>query len=450
MPSTSKSGRPLRGQAREIVYNVHQFFKRQKEEHKMDINVAHVTSEATGVSERVITRIVKEGIESLAKGSLSFSTPNGKKGERKKRVEVDNFTVCAIRQKIRGFYAVERECPTVGKLLTASKEDQVIDCGREFLRQTLKKIGFKWKKCQNNRKVLVERPDIAVWRTRYLKEIRKHRREGKYIVYVDETYIQESHSVKSCWQAEEELGILTKIGKGERLIVLHGGGEEGFVEGALLVFKSGQKHGDYHTSMNAENYCRWMENELLPKLESHRIIVMDNAKYHNVEIDKRPTTATPRHKIVEWLRKHEIDFIESDTRSQLLQIVKGVHHKRRYVVDELIMKYGHIPLQLPPYHPDLNSIELVWGDIKGQVASQSIGTSLGEKKSLVLKLMNEYPSEKWRKCCEHVRKIEDKYLDQECTVDAAVDSVIISLSNGSDDSSRSSAADLSSETDSDW
>ncbi|KAJ4437573.1 hypothetical protein ANN_17718 [Periplaneta americana] len=97
-----------------------------------------------------------------------------------------------------------------------------------------------------------------------------------------------------------------------------------------------------------------MENELLPKLESPSVIVMDNAKYHNVEIDKRPTTATPRHKIVEWLRKHEIDFIESDTRSQLLQIVKGVHHQRRYVVDELIMKYGHIPLRLPPYHPDLN------------------------------------------------------------------------------------------------
>ncbi|KAJ4437591.1 hypothetical protein ANN_17736 [Periplaneta americana] len=70
-----------------------------------------------------------------------------------------------------------------------------------------------------------------------------------------------------------------------------------------------------------------MENQLLSKLKSPTIILMDNATYHNVEIDKRPATAIPRHKIVEWLRKHEIYFIESDTRSQLLQIVKGVHHK---------------------------------------------------------------------------------------------------------------------------
>jgi hypothetical protein len=38
------------------------------------------------------------------------------------------------------------------------------------------------------------------------------------------------------------------------------------------------------------------------------------------------------------------------------------------VVNEIMMKNGHLPHCLPPYHPDLNPIKLVWGEIKGKVA----------------------------------------------------------------------------------
>ena len=48
--SQSVSDRPLKGMAWEIVYNVAQFFKKQKEQ-KLNINITAVTSEATRVSE---------------------------------------------------------------------------------------------------------------------------------------------------------------------------------------------------------------------------------------------------------------------------------------------------------------------------------------------------------------------------------------------------------------
>ena len=72
------------------------------------------------------------------------------------------------------------------------------------------------------------------------KKTQKGREKKKNIIYVDETDVQQSHSFQSCWQSEEEPGVLIKIGTGQRLI-LHGGGQEGFVEDALLVFKSGKK-----------------------------------------------------------------------------------------------------------------------------------------------------------------------------------------------------------------
>jgi hypothetical protein len=106
----------------------------------------------------------------------------------------------------------------------------VLDCGHDFLHKRLHKIGFKCEKCATNRKIFIERPDVAVWRTHYFHKIKKHKRQGKNIIYVDEMYVQQSHSVQSCWKSEEEPGVLTKMGTGQRLIVVHGGGqEEGFV-----------------------------------------------------------------------------------------------------------------------------------------------------------------------------------------------------------------------------
>ena len=39
-----------------------------------------------------------------------------------------------------------------------------------------------------------------------------------------------------------------------------------------------------------------------------------------------------------------------------------------YVVNETLKQHGHTAIQLPPYHAELNSIELIWAMLKGKVA----------------------------------------------------------------------------------
>ena len=95
---------------------------------------------------------------------------------------------------------------------------------------------------------------------------------------------------------------------------MHGGGEKGFIEDAVLIFKSGLKSGDYHSSMNSQNYFKWLKMEVSPKLEMPSVIVMDNAKYH-VELDKKLNTTT-RSYIRDWLTRHGVSYNDSDTRSQ--------------------------------------------------------------------------------------------------------------------------------------
>jgi hypothetical protein len=54
-------------------------------------------------------------------------------------------------------------------------------------------------------------------------------------------------------------------------------------------FCSGTKSGNYHDLMNTENFEHWMLTQLLPNLEEPSVIVMDNAPYYSVLLEKPPS-----------------------------------------------------------------------------------------------------------------------------------------------------------------
>ena len=104
---------------------------------------------------------------------------------------------------------------------------------------------------------------------------------------------------------------------------------------------------------------------------------------------------------------------------------------------------GHSVLRLPPYHVDLNPIELVWSDIKGRVG-ESVSDSLEVKRRLCEQAISEYSVSKWKNCCKHVRDIEDEYWSKDALIDNAIDSFIISVNNGSLSEYESESEDESS------
>ena len=88
-----------------------------------------------------------------------------------------------------------------------------------------------------------------------------------------------------------------------------------------------------------------------------------------------------------------MNFNNSDSRNKLFQLEKLVNHEKPYVVNEIIMKHGHISLHLLPYHPDLNSIKFVWGKMKRKLAHKNIeSSSLQQKAQLLRKSFSEYSS----------------------------------------------------------
>ena len=70
-------------------------------------------------------------------------------------------------------------------------------------------------------------------------------------------------------------------GKGQRLIILHAGGVDGWVEEEDLAFRSKTNSTDYHDEINSKHYMEWMSQQLLPQLQEPTVIILDNTSYHN-------------------------------------------------------------------------------------------------------------------------------------------------------------------------
>ncbi|XP_074648979.1 uncharacterized protein LOC141904300 [Tubulanus polymorphus] len=200
-----------------------------------------------------------------------------------------------IRRIVHDFFRIN-EPSTLNKIWQKCKDDDDIPkISRATSHRILRDIGFKFKKRERNC-LLIEKDEIVSWRYKYLREIKKLRAQGSTIFYLDETWLNVGSvpdrilvdmnikSCKSAWLDGLTTGLKDRTGKGDRLIILHVGSEDSFLEGGELVFKSRRKNADYYDDMNGEDFEKWFKETLLPKLPPNSVIVMDNASYHSVRM----------------------------------------------------------------------------------------------------------------------------------------------------------------------
>ena len=129
----------------------------------------------------------------------------------------------------------------------------------------MRSIGFRYK-VRNNKRQLYERQAVIASRADYLRQVRAYRAAGRPIVYLDETWCNQHHSLKRAWTSGDVAPADVPSGKGKRLIILHAGSSEGWIPGAELVFVGKKGSGDYHDEMNAAHFEDWWKNQLLPNL----------------------------------------------------------------------------------------------------------------------------------------------------------------------------------------
>jgi hypothetical protein len=154
------------------------------------------------------------------------------------------------------------------------------------------------------------------------------------VVFLDGTWVYANGSELKMWSDGTSQSVKKRRPTtSTRYIVLHAGTRNGFVSGASLIFVAGTKSGDYHDSMNGENFEHWMSTQLLPNLEEPSIIVMDNASYHNVLVEKPPTQSWRKDEIIAWLQEKRIPFAEGLFKAELLNLaIANTSSKKRYTI----------------------------------------------------------------------------------------------------------------------
>lgn len=193
------------------------------------------------------------------------------------------------------------------------------------LSRALRELKFKWISCNiSNRKYLMEQSHVTQKRLFFLRDFKKNENDSHRLlpVYLDETWIFSKGGFRKSWQDGTDKAVRKKSGEGVRYIVLHAGSENGFINDCSLIFKSGSKSGDYHDSMNADNFERWFEYQLLPSLEGPSLIIMDNASYHSTLLEKIPNASWKKVSLMNWLKERNIQFPIPILKFELLAIAK--------------------------------------------------------------------------------------------------------------------------------
>jgi transposase len=291
------------------------------------------------------------------------------------------------------------------------------------LSRTLDRWGFEFGKGVRTQH-LKEKDYIVAARHRYLRRIRSNRKpnsDGGILrpeVYLDESYVNKNHSNNYTWYASEDGPWVQKpTGNGERLVIVNAITKDGWVPEAKLVFNSNRKTGDYHGQMNAELFSKWFVNNLLPNIPANSIIVMDNASYHNILSEiSAPTSTCSKERILIWLQQNKIACNPDCLKAELIEVLSKMAPEPTYAIDELARKHGHEIIRTPPYHPELQPIEICWGVLKNEIGRNCDFTMKNLNKQLE-KAFAKVTGETCRKIIKRIRKVEDQFWEDDANLD---------------------------------
>lgn len=289
-----------------------------------------------------------------------------------------------------------------------------------------KKLEFKYHKL-GDWKLFVESPSVRAMRAKYFSLLNQYKSERKYITYVDETYLTfgQWNNKNLCNQLKMNSESETH-GKAQRLIIVHGGGINGFVNNALLILNSDANADVHHKGMNYEIFSKWMMENYLPNLPENSVIVLDNAPYHNVQLVRAPNMSSRKGDMKKWLDDIGISYSPTICKPELYaKVLDNKEANIKYKIDEIIKTAGHSTLRLPPYHTELNPIETIWELGKKLILKGNLNDNIDDVCDKVVKEFAKITADDWQNAVNRVEKIEKFYVNFNPCLDATIQNVLL-------------------------
>lgn len=92
--------------------------------------------------------------------------------------------------------------------------------------------------------------------------------------------------------------------------------------------------------MDGVTFPKWFTNQLIPNIPPKSVIVMDNAPYHSVQVDRAPTNANKKQDMIDWFVRHGVVADQTMTKGKLLELVNcNKPVAPLYHIDEMAKKY---------------------------------------------------------------------------------------------------------------
>jgi transposase len=315
-------------------------------------------------------------------------------------------------------YSHARRPLSLPKLLTELKS-QGVAIARRTLSRRLHDAGMRYGHGVR-RSHLHEDSAVVTLRAHYLKARMRNRRKHSLPkmpeVFLDESYCNLHHTRPKTWLDVDGYRE-SESGRGKRYCIVGAGvywtsGDKlyaNFVERSLVAWdstKQGKKcHNifheddedlamhmvtgesdvtrDYHGNFSAELFEFWFRKlcQTLQELYGQCLIHMDGAAYHKRRHNRPPTEADSVAEIKQWLTQHSVPFHPDDRKYQLLARIPAESKRTRFVSQVIAEEHGHKVIFTPPYHPELEPIEIIWAVIKNRIAANPAKTmaELGAK-----------------------------------------------------------------------
>ncbi|GBL83126.1 hypothetical protein AVEN_165343-1 [Araneus ventricosus] len=183
-----------------------------------------------------------------------------------------------------------------------------------------------------------------------------------------------------------------------------------------------------HEEMNSEVLKKWFL-DLKRGFDEPCVIVMGNASYHSAYAEKIPSTITKKVDIVAWLLNKNIPHNATETRPELLNIVKEHKEKyRAYELDQIAYEIGFEVVRLPPYHCQYNLIEIIWAQVKGEIAYKNKTFKIKDVRKLLDEALLNVTVEDWKKkCAKYAEKLQEEDFAKSGSRDDAIERIVINL-----------------------
>ncbi|OQR85648.1 hypothetical protein ACHHYP_11603 [Achlya hypogyna] len=175
-------------------------------------------------------------------------------------------------------------------------------------------------------------------------------------------------------------------------------------------FVGGKKQTvDYHGMFDNNYFVKWFVR-LLDELRSlgkeNAVVVMDNTAYHKVLPEDAPKGYWTKVRIIEACKKYKLPVNEKELRPVIWARLKAyILANVLPVVVSLAHERGHEVVYTPPYHSDLQPIEMVWAYTKGRVGRQYCNnTTFQDVKDRLAHEFATLPDKIIRDCVNHMNK----------------------------------------------